>query len=169
MKKSKNEQGAALVILIVLLVVGAAAVYGGAKLLKKPIDLPGLQLPTSSGSQETSSPSGEAEPQISTKPDVEEASLQPVLIENFNRTGNLTDWDSHTERQTGNWILLYEAPGQPAIVANLAFNALSKCDLGNGEEVCDKSKLELGTIAKVQGHEENGVVTVIKLTKLALP
>ena len=161
MRKSKNEQGAALLILIILLVVGAIVVYGGAKIIKKPINLPGIQLPTGSSSEETSAPIEEAEQ------DLDESDSQPVLVENFDKTGNLTDWDANAERQTGNWVLLYEAPGRPAITANLVFNASSKCDLGSGEEVCDKSKLELGSTARVQGNEKNGVVTVIKLTKIA--
>lgn len=94
---------------------------------------------------------------------------QPVLVENFDKTGNLTDWDSNTERQTGDWILLYDEPGRLAIVAKLAFNALSKCDLGSGEEVCDKNKLELGAVTRVQGNQKGEIVTVIKLTKLAGP
>lgn len=141
MRKLKNEQGVASVILIVLLVAVAAVVCGGVKIIKKPVNLPEFQ-----------------EPQIS-----------PALMENFDKTGNLTDWDANTERQTGDWILLYEEPGRPAIVANLTFNAFSKCDLGKGEEACDKSKLELGAIARVQGNEKDRIVTVIKLTKIAGP
>jgi len=156
MKKLKNEQGVASVVLIVLLVVAAVAVYGGVKIIKKPVNSPEIQSPISSNSEETDAPIEEVEPQIS-----------PVLIENFDKTGNLTDWDASVEKQTGDWTLLYEEPGRPAIVANLAFNAFSQCDLGNGEEVCDKNKLELGIMARVQGDEKNGVVTVIKLTKIA--
>lgn len=141
MKKLKNEQGVASVMLIILLVTAAIVVYGGVKIIKKPVNLPDFQ-----------------EPQIS-----------PALMENFDKTGNLTDWNANAERQTGDWILLYEEPGRPAIVANLAFNTFSKCDLGKGEEACDKSKLELGAMARVQGSEKDGVVTVIRLTKIAGP
>jgi hypothetical protein len=169
MRKSKNEQGVALVILVVFLVVAATVVYGGAKIMKKPINLPGLQLPTGNNSEETIAPTEGMEPQISPKQDLEEPESQPVLVENFDRTGNLTDWDANAERETGDWILLYEEPGRPAIVANLTFNTFSKCDLGSGEEVCDKSKLELGVRARVQGNEKEGKVTVIKLTKIAGP
>lgn len=169
MKKSKNEQRMTLVILVVLLVVVGVLVYGGAKIIKKPLNWPGFQLPAGSSSGETSASTERMEPQISPKPDFDESSSQPVLVENFDKTGNLTDWDANTEKQTGNWILLYDEPGRLAIVANLAFNALSKCDLGSGEKVCDKSNLELGIIARVQGNEENGIVTVIKLTKIAGP
>lgn len=149
MKKLKNEQGVASVILIILLLAVAAVVYGGIKIIKKPVNLPEFQLPAGSSSEETSAPAEE--------------------VENFDKTGNLTDWDANAERQTGDWILLYEEPGRVAIVANLAFNAFSKCDLGKGEEVCDKSKLELGARARVQGNEKDGIVTVIKLTKMAGP
>lgn len=158
MRKLKNEQGVASVILIVLLIAVAVAVYGGVKIIKKPVSLPEFQLPIGTSSGETGAPTKGVEPQIS-----------PVLIENFDKTGNLTDWDANAEKQTGDWILLYEEPGRSAIVANLVFSAFSRCNLGNGEEVCDKNKLELGAIARVQGDEKNGVVTVIKLTKIAGP
>jgi hypothetical protein len=167
MRKSKNEQGVALVILIIFLVVAAAVVYGGAKIIKKPVNLPEVQLPTGNNPEETNLPT--EQPQISPKQDLDKSGNQPVLVENFDQTGNLTDWDANAERETGDWILLYEAPGRPAIVANLTFNAFSKCDLGSGEEVCDKSKLELGARASVQGNEKEGKVTVIKLTKIAGP
>jgi len=167
MKKSKNEEGVMLVILILLLVVVATVVYGGAKIIKKPMNLPGVQLPTGSSSEETSVPT--KKPQISPKQNLNELEGQPVLMENFDKTGYLTDWDANAERQTGNWILLYEEPGRLAIVANLTFNAFSKCDLGGGEEVCDKSELEFESRARVQGNEKNGIVTVIKLTKIAGP
>lgn len=169
MRGLKNEQGAALVIVIILLVVAAAGVYGGAKILKKPISLPGFQSPTGSSSEKTSVPTRGIDPQISPAQDLDKSGDQPVLVENFDETGNLTDWDASVERQTGDWILLYEEPGRPAIVAKLTFNAFSKCDLGSGEKVCDKSKLELGARARVQGSDKGGRVTVIKLTKIAGP
>jgi hypothetical protein len=167
MKKSKNEEGVALVILIVLLVAAVVVVYGGAKIMKKPVNLPGFQLPNGGSPEETSVPT--EEPQISPKQNLDESESQPILVENFDKTGNLTDWDANTEKETGDWTLLYEVPGQPAIIANLTFNAFSQCDLGSGEEVCDKSKLELGVRARVQGNEKDGTVTVIKLTKITGP
>lgn len=149
MRKLKNEQGLASVMLVILLLVATVVVYGGVKITKKPVNLPDFQLPAGSSSEETSAPAEE--------------------VENFDKTGNLTDWDANAERQTGDWILLYDEHGRLAVVANLAFNAFSKCDLGKGEEVCDKSKLELGAIARVQGNEKDGIVTVIKLTRIAGP
>ena len=89
-----------------------------------------------------------------------------ILPINFTETGNLVNYDSQTESNVSDWTLLYEKPGNPAISAKLAFSEASLCDLGEGPVSCDKSKLTNGDRAKVEGNNNNGVVTVIKLTKL---
>lgn len=49
---------------------------------------------------------------------------------NFSESGTILDWDSRLEKETGQWYLLYEKPGQPALRVNLIFNKNSKCQLG---------------------------------------
>lgn len=95
----------------------------------------------------------------------EVAEGETVLEQNFSETGGLTDWDSNAEKQTGNWVLLYDKPGRLALTVKLALNDKSVCDFDNGEEKCDFSKFELGMFAKVEGYEKDGVVTVTKITK----
>lgn len=91
---------------------------------------------------------------------------KPPLEVNFSETGNILNWDSQTESYTDEWTLLYEKPGNPAIPVKLKFDKNSLCNLGEEEEPCDKSKLNNGDRAKVEGNKIDDTVTVIKLEKL---
>lgn len=166
MKKTRNDQGFAPVTLLILIIIAAGAIYGGSRLIKKPVDL--LKVNVGSN-QPTSVPTGGMKQQVSPKEELPNPADQQVLVENFNKTGGLTDWDANFEKQTGNWVLLYDEPGRLALTAKLAFNAASICDLGDGEKPCDPAKFTLGAYTNVRGNEQNGAVTVIKLTKMAGP
>lgn len=169
MKKLKNEEnnkGLAPLVLIILLALAGGLVYGGAKIIKKPALLLKVQMPEESSGETTEDYGRGLEDQGLLEGNVGQVEKSPSLTENFDKRGNLTDWDSKLEKETGSWILLYDEPGRLAIAANLVFDNSSKCDLGNGEEICDKSKFELGTTARVQGVEEGGKVKVTKLTKV---
>lgn len=83
---------------------------------------------------------------------------------NFSETGNLT------QKENGNWQLVYEKPGQPALTTELNFTEDSKCitttgDNGEGrqETLCSESSWEQGARAVVNGIEKNEVVEVVSI------
>lgn len=64
----------------------------------------------------------------------------------------------------GNWSLIYEEPGAPALKADLAFNEDSVCDFIEGHK-CLASGLNVGDRLRVEGQKQGGTVTVSKLTR----
>lgn len=143
MKRLQNEKGVISTIIIAILAIIVVGVgYGTSQFFsQKPASLPAMptELPT----------------------------IPPKTPEiNFTETGNLLNWDSQTESYIDDWTLLYEKPGNPAISVKLVFNDGSLCDFGEGIKVCDKSKLNNGDRAMVEGSRNNGEVTVINLIKL---
>lgn len=139
MKKVTNKKGAIPIIAVIILVIAiGGAAYGGYQYLApKPTPVPILE-PTTRSSLEI----------------------------NFSEVGNILNWDVQTESYTDDWTLLYEKPGNPAISVKLNFNENSVCDIGEGDELCDKNKFSNGDRAKVEGNRTNDTVTVIKLEKL---
>jgi len=142
MKKLQNEKGAISITIIAIL---AMIVIGGGYGVYQAFKPKSTSLPVIPSGQPTAAPK--------------------ILKVNFTETGNILNWDSQTESYLEDWILLYEKPGNPAISVNLVFNEASFCDLSEGRKVCDKSKLNNGDRAKIEGNKNNGEVTVINLTK----
>lgn len=143
MGKLQNEKGAVPIIVIAILAVIAVGIGYGAyqSFYRKSAPLPVV-------------------------PPVQPTATPTSLEINFTETGNILNWDSQTESYTENWTLLYEKPGNPAISVKLVFDKNSICELGEGEKVCDKSELNNGDRAKVEGNKSNNEVVVIKLKKL---
>lgn len=139
MDKNKSKKGAMPIIAIIALVIaiGGAAYIGQKYFVSKP-----------------------------TPPPILAPIPKPSLEINFSEVGNILNWDVQTESYTDDWTLLYEKPGNPAISVNLNFNENSLCDIGEGDELCDKNKFSNGDRAKVEGNRVNNKVTVIKLEKI---
>jgi hypothetical protein len=79
--------------------------------------------------------------------------------DNFSRSGNLVERD-------GNWTLVYEEPGKPALTARLQFSDQSKCFTNNNEKIaCEPGSWEEGSKVEVSGTETNGIVKVNNLIK----
>jgi hypothetical protein len=111
------------------------------------------------------SPSPKPSPQPEVDPALRESPI-PALQANFNQSGVTLDWDVATESHTNNWRLLWDEPGSLALTVNLEFNQQSQCDLGQGYQVCDQSKLVNGEMAQMEGNRVGDKVMVIKLKKL---
>ncbi len=77
----------------------------------------------------------------------------------FDRTGNLVR--DNPGLPLGVWFLLYEAPGAPALTAELMFTTASQCIADGASMDCDD--IEVGTRARVRGAEVDGVVQVATL------
>jgi len=60
------------------------------------------------------------------------------------KTGNLT-------KQNGNWVLVYEEPGKPALTLKLEFNANSICEKGEQKDICVLNNLTIGDRVRVEG------------------
>lgn len=85
--------------------------------------------------------------------------LELTVEPSFSEEGNLVD----ARNGAGTWVLIYEAPGSPALQAVLLFDSESICNIGNGEEKCDEDGFTEGDRVRVEGTEENGAVTVTYL------
>jgi len=175
MDEDKNSRGLALVaIILAVLILGLG--FGAYKFIFQKQSSSSEKnfveeslVEESSGGSETPNQnefgSGQVPNQSDSGRGSEVAEDEAVLPQNFSETGGLTDWDANAEKQTGNWVLLYDKPGQLALTVKLTFDNESICDFGSGEEKCDFSKFELGMFAKVEGYEKDGTVTVVKITK----
>jgi hypothetical protein len=75
---------------------------------------------------------------------------------NFDKTGNLS-------RQDGKWVLIYEEPGKPALVASLSFNEKSICEKGAQKDVCVLNNLNIGERTRIVGTLDGGILTVYDL------
>ncbi len=85
---------------------------------------------------------------------------------NFIRYGYISDQD--TIKPNDGMNLIYEEPGKPAISAKLKFEEQSICEFPGGSMPCIEinSTIEKATENKrvlINGVEESGIVTVIKL------
>lgn len=63
----------------------------------------------------------------------------------------------------GGWVILYEEPGQPALNANLVFDANSQCDTGGGLGACNTAAFTHGTDIDVTGYLSGNNLTVHQL------
>jgi len=79
---------------------------------------------------------------------------------NFNETGNIV--------KTGDWGLVYEKPGEPALKVSLIFNKGSLCRIGDNVEICNMDKLTVGDRVKIEGRKSNNDVGVFRLYKPAI-
>lgn len=155
MNKLKDQKGAVSIIVIVILII---AIIGAGYIAYQSFNKESTLLSVM--------------PSISKKPEISEQVSKPTLkpetpLEvNFSEEGNILNWDSQTESYTQDWTLLYEKPTNPALSVKLIFNESSMCDLGQGEGICDKSLLNNGDRAKVDGFNSNRQVIVINLKKL---
>ena len=156
MNKLKDQKGAVSIIVIVVLTI---VVIGAGGVIYQSFNKEQTFLPVI--------------PLITEKPEKAEQTPEPTLKSeaplevNFSEEGNILNWDSQTESYTENWTLLYEKPSNPALSVKLIFNENSICDLGEGEEgICDKSLLNNGDRAKVDGLYNNREIIVINLKKL---
>ena len=98
--------------------------------------------------------------------EVQETGLEPSLEPkpatlSYVQEGNLVN-------QTGSWQLLYDDPktGNPAAITDLEFDNNSKCDLGQGSQVCKPDEFVVGTRVLVEGIDKEGEVVVVKITAL---
>jgi len=94
----------------------------------------------------------------------EMATVVPTVTPDFVADGYLRLRDEGEE--TEYWTLLYEEPGNPAVIAYLTFNFRSQCDYGSGEQICNTQKFENGLKVHLEGTKKNKDVTVIKLKVL---
>jgi len=60
------------------------------------------------------------------------------------KTGNLT-------KQNGNWVLVYEEPGKPALTLKLEFNANSLCEKGAQKDICVLENFKIGSRVRISG------------------
>lgn len=74
----------------------------------------------------------------------------------FRETGNLT-------RQNGNWVLVYEEAGKPALTAVLVFDDESSCAGETPDGSCLPAYWEVGDRAEVVGEKMGESVKVISL------
>lgn len=77
----------------------------------------------------------------------------------FDATGNLTR--DNPGQPPGVWVLVYEAPGAPALTVELAFGDESECLSEGGAVPCEG--LSAGDRVRVVGAEVDGVVRVLTL------
>ncbi len=167
-----SKKGIASIITIVILIILSAGVGFGAYFISQKIKL-GLKEDLSTGQiEEFTDPEAlapSAEPVLILPSPSLAASAIPTpqsLSVNFTQSGNILDWDVATESHTGNWQLLYEKSGNPALSVNLVFDQSSQCDLAWGYQVCQPSNLINGEMAKVEGNRVGDKVTVIRLKKI---
>jgi len=88
---------------------------------------------------------------------------------NFSETGNIINWDSSTESFVEDWVFIYDKPGTLVLNVKLVFNQNSVCDMGKGKELCDQSQFNNGDTVSVEGLQDEGGVTVMKLEKITAP
>ncbi len=73
------------------------------------------------------------------------------------KTGNLT-------KQNGNWVLVYEEPGKPALTLKLEFNANSICEKGAQKDICVLGNLGIGNRVKISGIVDGDKLLIYNLT-----
>lgn len=89
------------------------------------------------------------------------ASVVPPETADFVKDGNMRLMDEGSETEV--WRILYGEPGNPAALATLSFNNLSKCDFGSGEQICNEKKFEQGMKVHIEGIQNGSDVKVLKL------
>jgi hypothetical protein len=78
---------------------------------------------------------------------------------NFSETGNLVE-------RNNNWTLVYEAPGSPALTAEIQFGDQSECfDSDNEKIACEPGSWKEGSRVEISGSGSEGSVKVNKLIK----
>lgn len=92
------------------------------------------------------------------------AAIVPAPEANFSKDGDLLDQrqDPEVER----WIFLYGEPGNPAVTVELKFNFRSKCDLGQGENICNTERFPKQIRVHIEGNLKDKVLTVQKMKTL---
>jgi len=84
----------------------------------------------------------------------------PEQKPDFIREGSLRPKQENDEEQ---WMFLYDEPGRLALNVVLDFNNRSKCDYGQGEQICNTKKFEPGQRAHMEGLKNGDLVKVITL------
>lgn len=89
-----------------------------------------------------------------------------IAIYGFTQEGNIKNVATG-EQEMDEWVLVYEAPGAPALTKSLIFTTQSKCAFNGAETFCDTSRFEQGQRVKVMGAEDgSGTVTVERMEVL---
>jgi len=97
-----------------------------------------------------------------TVPSAQEVKIESVQLEdtvgnsNFKRNGNLVKRD-------GDWQLIYEEPGKPALSVRLEFNENSMCHDAYEDKSCSPEYWEEGDRAQIMGYKQEGKVLVSSL------
>jgi hypothetical protein len=97
-----------------------------------------------------------------TVPSAQEVKIESVQLEdtvgnsNFKRNGNLVKRD-------GDWQLIYEEPGKPALSVRLEFNETSMCQDTYQNKSCSPEYWEEGDRAQIIGYKQEGKVLVSNL------
>lgn len=89
------------------------------------------------------------------------ATLIPEKQADFSKDGNLRL--KIGEETEGQWMFIYDEPGKMAANVLLDFNNRSICDYGNGEQICNTKKFEIGQRVHVEGNINGDLLTVLKL------
>jgi len=85
-------------------------------------------------------------------------SPSPKPTINFSKVGNLS-------KKENIWYLVYEEPGNPALVVKLQFDKDSVCDFDKGGK-CDLSVFIEGGRVRVDGVKKDDTVLVIGMTAI---
>lgn len=89
-----------------------------------------------------------------------------ITVYAFSQEGNIKNVATG-EREMDGWVLVYEAPGAPALTKSLIFTTQSKCAFNGADTFCDTSRFEQGQRVKVMGAEDgSGTVTVERMEVL---
>ncbi len=148
-----KEKGLTLPIIIVIVVVFGILAYGTWQYVSK-----NLKISRSSTIEQSD---------LFKKPEEvknQMATLIPEKQADFIKDGRLHL--SNAGQEIENWTILYEEPGEPAVIANLNFNNRSKCDFGQGEQICSEKHFENGMRVHIEGVKNGNDLTVLKLKVL---
>lgn len=91
------------------------------------------------------------------------ATLIPQQSANFIKDGVIVQKEENEETA---WKFIYEEPGAPVLQVMLDFNNRSRCDYGQGEQICNKKKFENGLRVHVEGNKNGDQLKVIRLKVL---
>ncbi len=83
---------------------------------------------------------------------------------NFTKEGNLSKNNPGLKKDI--WYLVYEEQGAPALKVELEFNDKSLCVVNSSTSVCEVASLKTGDRYKIEGFNQDGKLTVIKMTKI---
>lgn len=145
-----KEKGSALPIIIVIVIILGILAYVGYQYVSKNLKI------SHSATQEKSD--------LFKKPEEvknQMATLIPERQADFIKDGRLHLSSAGQEME--NWTFFYEELGNPAIIATLDFNNRSKCDYGQGEQICSEKHFENGMRVHIEGIKNGTDITILNL------